>query len=395
MSQNTIRLLIASLLTITATTASAITTTLTTNFTQTTTASPWFTSGVAGTPTSFTTSKDINSMPYVKSITFGPATLPTQAATTSSSTVKGGFSVTGNSTAAGNWTDGNGIPTGIVVKFNTSITFSVGADSPAGSLLTLSGTDFSNGLGITQTPDTAGALDPGESLDVSAVTISNVNFTGSVDGYTVSNGAVGNIGAYAIRSPGDGSVDGFRETTKIAGVYTSPADPSGKPNFGFGGASTTVTGDGLPGDGITAGHLAINNGFDPTNGDNGHTNQIFQTGAWTFKMLTGSMALKGIGYQYDVSYNISPVVAALAGDFNHNGIVDAADYVLWKNGDPAADSNGDSVIDQTDYNTWYSNFGNTNAGAGSGLGSAAVPEPATFGLMLIGLVAVCSRRNSR
>lgn len=399
MSQHKIRMLVASLSIITVSTANAITTTLTTNFFQNngtpTASSPWFTSGVNGTPAAFTTSKDVNNSPYVKSIIFGPSA-SLQAGTGTTTTVNGSWSVTGNSTAddlAGPWMGGDGIPTGITVKFNTQITFSVGADSPAGSVLTLSATNASNGLGITQTPNSGGQLDPGESLNVSDVSISNLTFTGSVAGYNFTNLNVGNIGAYAVRSANDGNVDGFDELTKVAGLYSVPADPSGKPTIGFGGATS-----GSAGEGVTASHVAISNGFDTNPGTNGQSNQFFFTGPWTFKMLTGSIALKGIGYKYDVSYSISPVsTGPLTGDYDGNGVVDTNDYVLWRNGDPRADANMDTLVDQTDYDIWRANFGNTSAGsgAGSGLGSAAVPEPATVGLMLVGLVMACLRRNSR
>ena len=71
---------------------------------------------------------------------------------------------------------------------------------------------------------------------------------------------------------------------------------------------------------------------------------------------------------------ITPVV--VAGDYNGNGIVDAADYTIWRdtlgsttdlrvNGDTTGASA--TVIDQADYTFWKSHFGATS-GAGSGLG---------------------------
>ena len=83
--------------------------------------------------------------------------------------------------------------------------------------------------------------------------------------------------------------------------------------------------------------------------------------------------------------------AALAGDFNGNGIVDGADYVVWREG-------LGTTYTQTDYDLWRSQFGQTPASLGAGIGSAfdgnvTVPEPAgaTFGL-LAALGAGCSLR---
>jgi hypothetical protein len=71
----------------------------------------------------------------------------------------------------------------------------------------------------------------------------------------------------------------------------------------------------------------------------------------------------------------------LPGDFNYDGAVDAADYVVWRR------SNGT----QSGYDTWRSHFGQAAGGgaAGYALGAsaeplpAAVPEPATLALLMI------------
>jgi hypothetical protein len=59
--------------------------------------------------------------------------------------------------------------------------------------------------------------------------------------------------------------------------------------------------------------------------------------------------------------NLSEVT--LAGDFNNNGVVDTADYVLWRNGGPLANDPTPGV-QPADYNVWRANFGRT-AGAGT------------------------------
>lgn len=71
------------------------------------------------------------------------------------------------------------------------------------------------------------------------------------------------------------------------------------------------------------------------------------------------------------------------GDFNNNGIVDAADYVLWRKGGALANEvSTPGVTDAQDYLDWRARFGNTS-GSGSSLHGAAVPEPATFVLLFL------------
>lgn len=72
----------------------------------------------------------------------------------------------------------------------------------------------------------------------------------------------------------------------------------------------------------------------------------------------------------------------LLGDYNENGVVDAADYTLWRdnlgtNNVLANDAIG-GTIGTAQYDQWKNNFGAT-AGAGSG---AAVPEPSTLAALI-------------
>jgi hypothetical protein len=78
-------------------------------------------------------------------------------------------------------------------------------------------------------------------------------------------------------------------------------------------------------------------------------------------------------------------VAPLTGDYNGNGVVDAADYTVWRDTlgsttDLRADGNGNHMIDPGDYTVWKINFGNSGPGAASGT-PTSVPEPATLLLL--------------
>jgi len=91
-------------------------------------------------------------------------------------------------------------------------------------------------------------------------------------------------------------------------------------------------------------------------------------------------------------YVTIPVAASVAGDYNGNGIVDAADYTIWRdtlgsttdlraNGDNTGASAG--KIDQADFTFWKSHFGGLGSAS---FGSGAVPEPSSITLAIVGIL---------
>ena len=76
---------------------------------------------------------------------------------------------------------------------------------------------------------------------------------------------------------------------------------------------------------------------------------------------------------------------SVAGDFNLNGVVDAADYVVWQKG-------MGTTYTQSDYNVWRANFGRTAVSGSGSAEFASIPEPATFALLILTVVGCCHWR---
>ncbi|MCI0331856.1 MAG: tail fiber protein, partial [Planctomycetes bacterium] len=70
----------------------------------------------------------------------------------------------------------------------------------------------------------------------------------------------------------------------------------------------------------------------------------------------------------------------IPGDYNLNGTVDTADYVVWRKTDGTPES----------YNIWRTHFGESIGGgaAASGSDSVAVPEPHSLSLWVLALVGL-------
>lgn len=109
------------------------------------------------------------------------------------------------------------------------------------------------------------------------------------------------------------------------------------------------------------------------------------------------------GLDWDTSQleaqGILSVIAAsalLAGDYNNDGAVDAADYTSWRDaletGGPLNNETASlGTVDIEDYNAWKANFGMTSLGGGSGL---AVPEPSCLLLACSSLGITLRKRRS-
>jgi hypothetical protein len=100
-----------------------------------------------------------------------------------------------------------------------------------------------------------------------------------------------------------------------------------------------------------------------------------------FIRVTGSTANVQL---YQLHLSATAHSPNLPGDHNLDGVVDAADYVLWRKG-------LGTTFTQDDYNTWRTHFGQTDATGSSAHPNSAVPESATLILSLGAMFLTCGR----
>jgi hypothetical protein len=94
---------------------------------------------------------------------------------------------------------------------------------------------------------------------------------------------------------------------------------------------------------------------------------------------------------FDNAYLAAAPLVTLPGDYNDDGIVDAADYVVWRKfrdtenvlpNDPLG-----GIISEAQYDQWRINIG--RAEGGRSLAGSAIPEPKCYSIVVVGLVAAC------
>lgn len=213
----------------------------------------------------------------------------------------------------------------------------------------------------------------GGTLDAQYVDIRGGTLTGTgtiATGSGPIHGQVENHGG--IVAPGNGA-----GTLNISGRFANAID--GTLAIEVGGLTPGTQHDQLLVDGAAAlkGTLAVSliGGFAPAVGN-------------TFTILTATEGRGGVfdtytlpnGYVWNVMYTADSVLAkvigvGINGDFNLNGVVDAADYILWR------DKLG-TTYQQADLKIWRTNFGMTAGAGATADGLEAVPEPASSALFI-------------
>ena len=118
-----------------------------------------------------------------------------------------------------------------------------------------------------------------------------------------------------------------------------------------------------------------------------------------FELLPG--AVDGIANGFlidDVVFSVAGDLS-LAGDYNSDGVVNAADYTVWRdNLGPGSgglgDGDDDGDTDNDDYLIWQQQFGATQSSLGTA-SSTSVPEPASWVLMAFASALIARREDRR
>jgi probable HAF family extracellular repeat protein len=143
----------------------------------------------------------------------------------------------------------------------------------------------------------------------------------------------------------------------------------------------------------------------------GQIGRMFDLFDWTGVTPTGTFDVSS-PYTWNLSnlyttgeVTLTAVSEVVAGDYNQNGTVDAADYTVWRDnlGGGTLINRGVGItgpVGAADYNIWKANFGQSlGGGSGSALLSAAslssaVPEPVAV-LLAIAAFGLCPARFPR
>jgi autotransporter-associated beta strand protein len=210
------------------------------------------------------------------------------------------------------------------------------------------------------------------------VLVNGSNLGGAVVNTSATLGGTGSLGG-AVTVHSGGTLAPGASPGKLSVGSLNLA--GGKLAFELGGTLAGTQHDQLISSGAVslAGDLIVSltNGFTPAAGD---TFNLMDWGS-----LTGTFTSLSLPTLSDLSWDTSQLYVSgvlsvtplgLAGDYNRDGSVNAADYTVWRDG------LGSGYV-QADYNIWKNNYGQNGS---QGANTPAVPEPTTAFLLTLGMI---------
>ncbi|WP_197530978.1 PEP-CTERM sorting domain-containing protein [Bythopirellula polymerisocia] len=201
------------------------------------------------------------------------------------------------------------------------------------------------------------------------------------------NGAPGGPEAYmvAVRETGSQTFSDFRYEfaddsvrvlpsagTDIAQVLSTGFDLS---SFGLANGATI--------DAIRVANLVPADRVDDVSGQG----NVILGGGSGFAPLTGPQGAGGQynsgGFDADITYiGVIPSPTTETGDFNNDGLLDGADFLVWQRGGST------NMLSQSDLTVWQTNYGSQ---VPLTVNSVAVPEPTTSLLLLLSITTILSK----
>jgi formylglycine-generating enzyme required for sulfatase activity len=130
------------------------------------------------------------------------------------------------------------------------------------------------------------------------------------------------------------------------------------------------------------------------------TQRGLRGGGWDSEVETLAASYRSSAHQgtenHHVGFRLATLPPGVAGDYNGNGTVDAADYVMWRKGGPLLNEvNVPGTVNAQDYTEWRMRFGNnTPSGSGAGLGATSVPEPGAWVLAALVIILTAGQASS-
>jgi hypothetical protein len=275
---------------------------------------------------------------------------------------------------------------------------------------------WSDVYGAFPTPDVNATADPLSGAEHGELILNTTQIIGAF-GATMRTSAFAGQGAAESITDFTGETLTLKSNYRLAALNMTSPDPELPPSvlmrtylayfggegigfLGFGGLEGAVWPSDLYLDTVSSEYQSTSYSVTVPNFGTPVVSVDFTVGVIAPSTTPGQMTGNATVYIDDVSLDLALPTTT---DFNGDGIVDAADYTVWRDsmgmtGVEAftlGDGDGNGAVELADYELWVSQFGQS-VPVGPGLGAVSVPEPgAAMVLVALAAAAMCARHKCR